>query len=31
MVLTYRKLYHPVQEFILLNPVTNQKLHLDRR
>jgi hypothetical protein len=29
IVLTYRKLYHPVQEFILLNPVANQKLHLE--
>jgi len=29
IVLTYRMLYHPVQEFILLNPVANQKLHLE--
>jgi hypothetical protein len=29
IVLTYRKLYHPVQEFILRNPVANQKLHLE--
>lgn len=29
IVRTYRKLYHPVQEFILLNPVANQKLHLE--
>lgn len=29
IVLTYRKLYHPVQEFILLNQVANQKLHLE--
>jgi hypothetical protein len=29
IVLTYRTLYHPVQEFILLNPVANQKLHLE--
>lgn len=29
IVLTYRKLYHPVQEFILLNPVANQRLHLE--
>jgi hypothetical protein len=29
IVLTYRKLYHPVREFILLNPVANQKLHLE--
>lgn len=25
----YRKLYHPVQEFILRNQVANQKLHLE--
>ncbi|MFZ0270471.1 MAG: hypothetical protein WB524_02670 [Acidobacteriaceae bacterium] len=29
IVLTYRKLYHPVQEFILLNPVAAQKLNLE--
>jgi ABC-type lipoprotein export system ATPase subunit len=29
IVQTYRKLYHPVQEFILLNQVANQKLHLE--
>ena len=29
IVLTYRTLYHPVQEFILRNPVANQKLHLE--
>ena len=29
IVLTYRRLYHPVQEFILRHPVANQKLHLE--
>ncbi len=29
IVETYRKLYHPVQEFIILNQVANQKLHLE--
>lgn len=29
IVFTYRQLYHPVQEFILLNQVANQKLQLE--
>jgi ABC-type lipoprotein export system ATPase subunit len=29
MVLVYRTLYHPVQEFIMRNQVANQKFHLE--